>query len=191
MYNVLAISNRKLCTCNFFDKLEEICTLKEKYPNYISSLSIILREKDLDEVEYKILAKEALNICKNYNIDLILHTHFNVAKELDIKNIHVSFSILKNNPGLVKSFKCVGVSIHTIAEAIESQKLGASYIIAGHIFKTDCKKDLEPRGLSFLNSICNSVNIPVYAIGGINKSNCESVVKCGSYGICLMSSLMK
>ena len=59
---------------------------------------------------------------------------------------------------------------------------------AGHIFATDCKKDLPPRGLEFLKEVCNSVTIPVYAIGGIKLSDVQmdEITKGG----CIMSGMM-
>ena len=77
-------------------------------------------------------------------------------------------------------------------EAIEAQKLGATYISAGHIFATDCKKDLPPRGLEFLKEDCNSVTIPVYAIVGIKLSDVQmdEIIKCGAKGGCIMSGMM-
>ena len=68
--------------------------------------------------------------------------------------------------------------------------LGASYVTGGHIFATDCKKGVPPRGLDFLKAVCSSVNIPVYAIGGINGDNINSVLNAGASGACIMSGLM-
>ena len=59
------------------------------------------------------------------------------------------------------------------------------------MFATECKKGLKPRGLEELKEICSKVNLPVYAIGGINKENYESVLEVGVSGIAIMSSLMK
>ena len=56
---------------------------------------------------------------------------------------------------------------------------------------TECKKGLPPRGLDELREICNEINIPVYAIGGINKENYKSVLETGARGIAIMSTLMK
>ena len=73
----------------------------------------------------------------------------------------------------------------------QAQQLGASYITAGHIFATDCKKGLPPRGLGFLKDICRRVDIPVYAIGGITEENMVSALEAGAEGVCIMSGLMK
>lgn len=189
MYKLLAITNRHLCSNNFLEKIQDICKLNEKRTK-IQSVSIVLREKDLSEKEYKDLAAKVLKICKKNNTECILHTYYKVARELNCKKIHLPLQILKSNIDIYKEFNEVGVSIHSVSEAIEAVKLGATYITAGHIFKTNCKKDIPPRGLSFLASVCSSVNIPVYAIGGISLGNSEKAINAGAYGICIMSGLM-
>lgn len=75
-------------------------------------------------------------------------------------------------------------------DAVEAQKLGCTYITAGHIFDTDCKKGLPGRGHEFLRNVCRAVTIPVYAIGGITPENAEEIYQDGASGACLMSSLM-
>lgn len=189
MYKLLAITNRHLCNNNFLEQIEEICVLNEKN-TIIESVSIVLREKDLSENDYKDLAAKVLKICEKNNTECILHTYYKAAKELNCKKIHLPLHVLKSNSNISKEFNEVGVSIHSISEAIEAVNLGATYITAGHIFATDCKKDVSPRGLSFLSSVCSSVNIPVYAIGGISLSNAQKAIDAGAEGICIMSGLM-
>ena len=75
-------------------------------------------------------------------------------------------------------------------EAAEAQSLGATYITAGHVFPTDCKKGLAPRGLDFLKKTCAAVGIPVYAIGGVCSGNYSLVRSAGAAGACVMSGLM-
>lgn len=189
MYKLLAITNRHLCKNDFFKQIENLSALNEKN-TVLSSVSIVLREKDLLENDYKDLAAKVLNICKKNNTDCILHTYYNAAIELDCKKIHLPFHVLKSNPHIYKDFNEIGVSIHSVSEAIEAVNLGATYITAGHIFATDCKKDLAPRGLDFLSTVCDSVNIPVYAIGGISLENAQKAIYAGATGICIMSGLM-
>ncbi|AUM95954.1 MULTISPECIES: thiamine phosphate synthase [Clostridium] len=189
MYKLLAITNRHLCNNEFLEQIQDICTLNEKN-KVIKSVSIVLREKDLSENNYKQLAVNVLKICKKNNTECILHTYYKVAKELNCKKIHLPLHVLRSNPNICKDFDEVGVSIHSVSEAIEAMNLGATYITAGHIFATDCKKDLPPRGLSFLSSVCSSVNIPVYAIGGISPANAEKAINAGAEGVCIMSGLM-
>lgn len=189
MYKILAITNRHLCNNDFLTQIQDICTLNEKN-TVIKSVSIVLREKDLSENEYRDLAAKVIKICKKNNTECILHTYYNVAKELNCKKIHLPLHVLKSKPDVCEEFNEVGVSIHSVDEAIEAINLGVTYITAGHIFATDCKRDIPPRGLNFLSSVCSSVNIPVYAIGGISPENAEKAINAGADGICIMSRLM-
>ena len=189
MYKILAITNRHLCYNDFLTQIQDICSLNEKN-TVIKSFSIVLREKDLSENDYKDLAAKVLKICKKNNTECILHTYYKVARELNCKKIHLPLHVLKSKPDLCKEFNEVGVSIHCVEEAREAINVGATYIIAGHIFATACKKDIAPRGLSFLSSVCSSVNIPVYAIGGISPANAQKAINAGADGICIMSGLM-
>lgn len=189
MYKILAITNRHLCNNDFLTQIQDICTLNEKN-TVIKSVSIVLREKDLSENEYRDLAAKVIKICKKNNTECILHTYYNVAKELNCKKIHLPLHVLKSKPDICEEFNEVGVSIHSVDEAIEAINLGVTYITAGHIFATDCKRDIPPRGLNFLSSVCSSVNIPVYAIGGISLENAEKAINAGADGICIMSRLM-
>ena len=84
----------------------------------------------------------------------------------------------------------LGCSVHSVEDAIEAEKLGASYLTAGHIFATDCKRTAATRN-GILKQVCETVNIPVYAIGGIglNDGKIDSVCECGAAGACIMSGL--
>ena len=62
---------------------------------------------------------------------------------------------------------------------------------AGHIFATDCKKGLEPRGIEFLKNAVSSVDIDVYGIGGISPENISKIQNTGAKGACIMSGFMK
>ena len=75
-------------------------------------------------------------------------------------------------------------------DAVLAEKLGCTYITAGHIFDTDCKKGLPGRGLDFLKNVCAGVSVPVYAIGGISPANISKVRETGAAGACVMSGLM-
>lgn len=84
----------------------------------------------------------------------------------------------------------LSVAVHNVDEAKQAQALGATLLVFGHIFETDCKKGLTPRGLEQLKEIAKGVNIPVVAIGGINSKNCQSVLEAGASDFAIMSSAM-
>ena len=179
--DIIGVTNRKLCN-DFYKRIKEISKSNLKY--------LILREKDLEYKELLIMAKNVQSILKDSNIKLIINSNVEVAEEVNAYGIQLSFKDFCENKG--KNFNGIkGVSVHSLSEAIEAEKRGANYIIYGHVFNTDCKKGLKPRGLIEFKEICNKVNIPVYAIGGINKENYKSVLEIGADGVAVKSSLMK
>ena len=195
------ISNRKLCENeNLERQIEKIFLAYEKkiILKKFEIVSLTLREKDLDKNEYLNLVEKIYPICKKYRIDLILHQNYdlNLDKKYKIGGFHLSYEIFKSlnkniREGLIKKYKRIGVSIHSFEEAREVENLGASYIVAGHIFETDCKKGLEPRGLKFVEELSSILTIPIFAIGGIDEKNSQSVIDSGAFSVCMMSSLMK
>ncbi len=188
MCDVICVTNRKLCEKDFLVQIENVA---KAYPK-----AIILREKDLTEQEYCILAEKVMKICDRYGVLCILHNFVNVAVSLESTAIHFPLFIFKeisekNSEILKDKFKVIGVSCHSVEEAKLAEKLGCTYITAGHIFETDCKKGLAGRGTEFLKEVCESVSIPVYAIGGINKDNFREIKNAGAKGGCIMSGFMK
>ena len=195
------ISNRKLCENENLEKqIKKIFSAYEKkiiLKNF-DIVALTLREKDLDKNEYLKLIEKIYPICKRYGINLILHQNYdlNLDDKYNIEGIHLSYSIFKSlnqniKAELIKKYKRIGVSIHSLDEAKEVESLGASYVVAGHIFETDCKKGLEPRGLKFIKDLSSALSIPIFAIGGIDEKNSQSVINNGAFSICMMSTLMK
>ena len=184
MSDLICITNRKLCSNNFSDQIEKIASAHPK--------AIVLREKDLSEKEYEQLARQVMQICQKHGTQCILHSFSNVAIALGAEAVHMPLPLLQKMTTQEKShFQIIGASCHSLEEAKEAQDLGCTYITAGHIFLTDCKKGLPGRGLPFLEEICKAVRIPVYAIGGISSQNIESVRKTGAAGACIMSGFMR
>ena len=195
------ISNRKLCENENLEKqIEKIFSAYEKkiiLKNF-EIVALTLREKDLNKNEYLKLIEKVYPICQKYKINLILHQNYdlNLDDKYKIDGIHLSYNIFKSlneniKAELIKKYKRIGVSIHSLDEAKEVESLGASYVVAGHIFETDCKKSLEPRGLKFIEDLSSALSIPIFAIGGIDEKNSLSVINSGAFSICMMSTLMK
>lgn len=195
------ISNRKLCENENLEKqIEKIFSAYQRkiiLENF-EIVSLTLREKDLNKNKYLKLVEKIYPICQKYRIDLILHQNYDLRldNKYNVEGLHLSYNTFKSlnkniREELIKKYKKIGVSIHSIDEAKEVENLGATYIVAGHIFKTDCKKDLEPRGLEFIQELSSALIIPIFAIGGINQENSHLVINNGAFGVCMMSSLMK
>lgn len=85
--NIIAITNRHLCSRPFMEQLERVCKL---HPH-----AIVLREKDMPEAEYLSLARDVIALCKKYDVQCMLHSFINVAMELEHPYIHLPLPILE------------------------------------------------------------------------------------------------
>lgn len=178
------ITNRKLCKEDFLKRIEKIAQGKPK--------GIILREKDLSEEEFQVLAIKCLQVCKKYGVSFGINQQIGIAEKLQIPWLHLSVSDFRRLSSCKRHvFKKIGVSVHSVKEAIEMEEMGADYLIAGHIYPTDCKKELPARGTAFLQKVCGNVSIPVFAIGGIRVDRVQEVLGKGAKGICVMSEMME
>lgn len=178
MSDIVVVTNRKLCRENFLNRIERLLDAGVD--------KIILREKDMDPAEYRDLAKRVIRISDNYNTDLILHNYIDIAIELNHPMIHLPIPSLRT----LDQFNMIGVSCHSLKDVEIAEKFNASYITFGHVFSTDCKKNLEPRGLEALRDICHNTALQVYAIGGMTPDNYKDVLKAGAKGCAIMSSAM-
>lgn len=184
MCELICVTNRALCKGDFLARIEDIAKARPS--------GIILREKDLLDDGYEKLAAQVLEICKKHGVKCILHSYIDVAIKLDCEYIHLPLPMLRAmSDEQKKSFKEIGASCHSVQEAVEAEKLGCAYITAGHIFATDCKKDLPPRGADFLQKVCKAASVPVYAIGGITPATVKRALKAKPRGVCVMSGLMQ
>lgn len=177
---------------------------------------ILLRESDLPECEYEKLARKTLEIIAECDSGarLILHTYANVASKLGICELHLPFTKFASAsvkwatnlrdlakfdgvctdkdeaPGICASNLTqklkIGVSVHSLEQALAAQELGADYVVAGHIFDTPSHALEQGRGLWFLREICESLCIRTYAIGGINFENLSEIKQAGAAGAYMM-----
>lgn len=184
MSDILCVTDRCSCDEDFLLRIEKIAQARP--------LGIILRDKELDEGEYKALAACVMKICEKHGVRCILHSFTETAIELSADSIHLPMTVLRGLDDAAKrKFTHIGASCHSAEEALAAVSLGCTYITAGHIFETDCKKGLAGRGLDYLEKVCGAVSLPVYAIGGITPDVITDIRRCGASGACVMSGLMK
>ena len=97
--NVIAVTNRSLCERPFPEQIERVCNCHPK--------AIILREKDLPEEEYLLLAEKILNICREYDVPCMLHTYINTARKLGHPFIHLPLFLLKEYQGKLENLRVI------------------------------------------------------------------------------------
>ncbi|WCK56728.1 thiazole tautomerase TenI [Aneurinibacillus sp. Ricciae_BoGa-3] len=123
---------------------------------------------------------------------IYINDRVDVAWTLGVKGVHLAGHSLE--PDQVKGAfprLRVGRSVHSVAEAVRMQRQGADYLVFGHIFASQSKPGLKPRGLAELAQVAQSVTIPVMAIGGVTPEKVESVVNAGASGIAVLSGILQ
>ena len=177
---IIAITARNLCPCPLWEQIPRI--------RETGITRVILREKDLSAPEYTALAERIWKACTDCGLQLTIHKYPDAARKLGISSLHMSLPLLTAE--LCREFNTVGTSIHSIEQLRQAELLGADYVTAGHIFATDCKKGVPPRGIPFLKEVCDNAAIPVYASGGITVERLSEIRQAGAAGACMMSSVM-
>jgi thiamine-phosphate diphosphorylase len=181
---IIGVTSRQLSREPFAERIRKIVCA---HPD-----ALILREKDLPPEQYRKLAEEVLKLCRREKVRGILHSHTEIAGSLGASALHVPLPVLTRMSSEERnSCQVLGASCHSVEEARQAETLGCTYLIAGHVFATDCKKGLPGRGADFLAEVCDSVRIPVYAIGGITPERLAELRHTGCAGVCVMSSLMQ
>ncbi|MGN0401985.1 MAG: thiamine phosphate synthase [Acetatifactor sp.] len=185
--DTIAITNRNLIKGDYLEQIRKVVSL---HP-----YALILREKDLTDEAYEELAGKVLQICEAGNVPCFLHSRYLVARKLGCRNIHLSLSDLRACKDSVREFEQISVSCHSLEDVEYAIQHGATQIILGTIFETECKRGLKGRGLSFVREVASYCrlhgDIPVFAIGGITPDNIEYVKEAGARGGCMMSYLMR
>ena len=154
---------------------------------------IQLREKNLSIDEFVKEALEIKEVCKKYDIPLIINDSLEVFLKVDADGIHVGQNDLPANIVREKigPNKILGVSAETVDEAILAEKMGADYLGVGTIFSTSTKLDAINVSKEELARICYNVNIPVVAIGGITLDNIKELKNTMISGISVVSAIFK
>ena len=154
-------------------------------------------KKDLSHEEYEELAKKVLkitNLAGKKNV--FLHRDYKAALSLSHPFVHMPLSVMaqmsqKERENLRKSVKEMSTSIHSLEQLKEAEAYLMDFVIAGHIFATDCKKRFTAERIIILKNICDNSEVPVYAIGGMTKEREPEVMRKGASGICIMSGCMR
>lgn len=150
-----------------------------------------LREKNLDEDSIIKEAMEIKELCRSYNVPLIINDSPHIAVKAGADGVHIGQKDMSlsdareiTGPGMI-----IGVTAATPELAVKAEKEGADYIGSGAVFGSTTKNDARPLSHDVLRKICSSVSIPVAAIGGINRDNMIQLSGTGISGVALVSAV--
>ena len=150
-----------------------------------------LREKHLDKDDFRTEALEIQALCRRYGVPLLINDDVELALEIGADGVHVGQDDLEAGQARAKlgPDRIIGVSAHSVEEALRAQAAGADYLGAGAVFPTGTKGDASCLPLAVLRDICAAVDIPVAAIGGIGPDNIGRLRGSGAAGVAVVSAL--
>ena len=170
---------------NFLEKVETACR---------SGITIIqLREKNLTTNQYYQLAKQVKKITDAYQVPLIIDDRLDVCLAVDAAGLHIGDDELPVSVArkVLGPEKILGVTAKTVKRALEAETAGADYLGTGAIFPTRTKENAPITLISTLKTICQTVAIPVVAIGGLTSENIDQLIGTGIAGVAVVRDLMQ
>lgn len=150
-----------------------------------------LREKELDEEAFLKEAFELHDLCKKYNVPFFINDNVDIAIRCHAEGIHVGQEDMAAAQvrRRVGDEMMIGVSVHSVEEALEAVRHGADCLGVGAAFSTHTKADVDVLPDGMMKAICDAVDIPVVAIGGIHKENLLRLKGTGVNGVALVSAI--
>ncbi len=170
---------------NFLEKVETACR---------SGVTIIqLREKNLTTNQYYHLAKQVKEITDAYQVPLIIDDCLDICLAVDAAGLHIGDDELPVSVArkVLGPEKILGVTAKTVKRALEAETSGADYLGTGAIFPTTTKENAPITLISTLKTICQTVAIPVVAIGGLTSENIDQLIGTGIAGVAVVRDLMQ
>lgn len=150
-----------------------------------------LREKELDEETFLQEAVEIGALCRKYQVPFIINDNVDIAVKCGADGVHVGQDDMMASDvrRRVGDRMIIGVSAHNVKEAVEAVKNGADYLGVGAVFNTSTKTNVSNMSAETLREICDAVNVPVVAIGGISADNIQKLKGSGVDGVAVVSAI--
>ncbi|MFZ5799850.1 MAG: thiamine phosphate synthase [Candidatus Omnitrophota bacterium] len=169
-------------------------TLKGRAP-YSVGEKIICSGADLIQIRNKCglpkdilkLAGRLKSLCRHKGVKLIINDRLDLALIADVDGLHIGQEDipLKAARKLLGKNKIIGVSCHSLSQALKAQGEGADYVSSGPVFATPTKPQYHPVGLGLVALAKKKLKIPFFAIGDINLGNLKQVLAAGAENICV------
>ena len=150
-----------------------------------------IREKDLDEASFEAEARELKELCAEYRVPFVVNDSVEIALKIQADGVHVGQEDMacRNARDILGPDKIIGVSVHNVKEALKAQADGADYLGLGAVKATPTKTDARVVEFEEIKKVCDAVNIPVVAIGGIKKDNMMELKGSHVDGIAVVSAI--
>lgn len=150
-----------------------------------------LREKRLDDAAFLAEAERFTALCRRKGVISIINDRADIAVQSGADGVHIGQEDLEAGAarGILGPDRIIGVSAHSVEEALRAQTAGADYLGVGAAFATGTKADARPVSRETIRAITAAVHIPVVAIGGINRKNMAALKGCGLDGVAVVSAL--
>ena len=150
-----------------------------------------LREKHLGQADFLAEAERFVALCREKGAVSIINDNVDIAAQVGADGVHIGQEDLEAGRArqMLGPDKVIGVSAHSVAEALAAQAAGADYLGVGAAFVTGTKTDAKPISRETIRAITAAVDIPVVAIGGISRDNILELRDCGLDGVAVVSAL--
>lgn len=150
-----------------------------------------LREKELSDDNFLSEAQSIKRLCREFRVPFIINDNVDVALACDADGIHVGQKDMAAGDvrAMIGPDRILGVSAQTVEQAKAAELQGADYLGVGAVFPTGTKQDADAVSKETLTAICQSVSIPVVAIGGITLDNAGDLSGSGIAGIAVVSAV--
>ena len=155
--------------------------------------AIQLRERDLSARELVTLAHEVQAVTASHRSQLLINDRIDVALALEGVGVHLRSNSLPVSVArrLLGAQRLVGVSVHTVEEAIQVESQGADYIILGPIYATPSKQMFgPPLGIHTLEKACRLVRTPIIGIGGVTAARAQQMRRAGAFGVAVITAIL-
>lgn len=178
------ITDRKVCSLSYESMVRLVLESGVKWVQY--------RDKEGSRRDIYMNALNLRRITRDHNAVFIVNDHTDIALAVDADGVHLGLDDLPAQKAreILGKDRLIGVSTHTIEQAVDAEASGADYIGFGPIFRTETKDAGNPKGISLLSRIRSLIHIPIVAIGGINLDNVRSVFAAGVDAVAVASAIL-
>lgn len=193
-YNKLKLSDKKLYLVTNSDSFEN----EDEFLDAIAlslqgGVDILqLREKHMCARKVVKLGKKIKQLCQNYGTIFVINDRVDIAMLIEADGVHLGQDDLdvKSARELVGNNMIIGISTHAPEQAQKAMDEGADYIGVGPVFETPTKQGRVAVGLDYVNWVSQNIDIPAFAIGGIDLDNCQEVINSGATRLAVVRAII-